>query len=118
MTGIFVFLGLALALHGFGLIGGWNAFTGEGTLFQYFQHPWYIAGALFWFGAGVLFFVEDPVVREENATPLINEHVHARYMRNMSVVQDHLAKENFKEAVELLSFTLEDMADQLQMREV
>ena len=59
LVGFYLFLGFSMGLYAYGLIDSWGIFTGHGWLYEQWEHPWYMLGACFWFGAGALFFVRD-----------------------------------------------------------
>lgn len=136
LVGFYVLIGTSLTLAGFGLIPEWGAFSGDGFLHELWVKPWSIAAATVWFGIAILFFHEDrkgeeePVVEEPPAQevpvqethPLLEEHVYVRYMESIEQARKSLEgpprTAKLAEATDALLGVLEDLADQLRMKEV
>lgn len=140
LVGFYVLIGTSLTLAGYGLIPEWGAFSGDGSLHELWARPWSIAAGAVWFGIAILFFQEDPEEEEEaveeapaqevpvqETHPLLEEHVYERYMGAIAQARERIGKARGGPtgdlsaalgALDSLSDVVEDLAEQLRMKEV
>lgn len=106
VVGAYLFLGVSLALRGFGLIE-------SGSIMAQWSNVWAIFAACVWFGIGVLFFEETPVRR-----PVLPDWEHERMVRHVRRIMELLEEEKQAEALDLLTMVLEEFGDRLHERKV